>query len=207
MNVRIYLRVSTESQDLERQKSLISELEQKGAYVAGVYADKCSGNRLERPELNRMLNDLQKNDVVYCENIDRLSRLPLSEAKKLIAAIRDKGAKIAISGVCDFDKIIASSTDEVTRIVLEACQEMLLNLALQIAHNDYLLRRKRQKEGIALNRYKFKGKRRNQELWDKVIECTNLGMTIKRTSELLGVGTATVSRVRRELKQSNKILE
>jgi len=38
----------------------------------------------------------------------------------------------------------------VARIVLEAVQELLLKLALQIARDDYETRRERQRQGVAL---------------------------------------------------------
>lgn len=47
---RIYMRVSTEAQDLERQESLIDAAKASGFYVAGVYREKASGARPDRPE-------------------------------------------------------------------------------------------------------------------------------------------------------------
>lgn len=46
---RIYMRVSTDSQDLERQESLIETAKSSGYYVAGVYREKASGARPDRP--------------------------------------------------------------------------------------------------------------------------------------------------------------
>ncbi|WP_170912793.1 recombinase family protein, partial [Xanthomonas axonopodis] len=86
---RIYMRVSTDGQDLERQESLVAGARDAGYYVAGVYREKASGARADRPELLRMISDLQPGEVVVAEKIDRISRLPLAEAEKLVAAIRD----------------------------------------------------------------------------------------------------------------------
>jgi DNA invertase Pin-like site-specific DNA recombinase len=56
----IYMRVSTEAQELERQESLVaSARDDAGYYVAGVYREKASGARVDRPELLRMISDLQ----------------------------------------------------------------------------------------------------------------------------------------------------
>ena len=95
---RIYMRVSTDAQDLERQESLIETAKASGYYVAGVYREKASGARPDRPELSRMISDLQSGEVVVAEKIDRISRLPLPEAELLVDSIRAKDARLAVSG-------------------------------------------------------------------------------------------------------------
>src|ERR1700693_2315939 len=82
---RLYLRVSTAEQDLARQADIEHSARQAGYYIAGVYREKASGARADRPELLRMIADLQPGEVVVAEKIDRISRLPLPEAERLIA--------------------------------------------------------------------------------------------------------------------------
>src|ERR1017187_7424627 len=122
---RIYLRVSTDEQDLARQENVINSVKANGFYIAGVYREKASGARADRPELLRMISDLQPGEVVVAEKIDRISRLPLEEAEQLINSIRAKGAKLAVPGVVDFTDF-AKATDAVTRLVLKSVQELLL---------------------------------------------------------------------------------
>lgn len=50
---------------------------QAGDYIAGIYRDKASGARADRPEQLRMIADLQPGEVVAAEKIDRISRLPV----------------------------------------------------------------------------------------------------------------------------------
>ena len=160
---RLYLRVSTDEQDLQRQERIEEEARRAGYYVAGVYREKASGARADRPELLRMIDDLQPGEVVVAEKIDRLSRLPLAEAEQLVTAIRAKGARLAIPGLVDLSEVTAG-TEGMTRIVLEAMQELLLKLALQMARDDYETRRERQRQGVELaqagvlsrNRRKFR---------------------------------------------------
>jgi DNA invertase Pin-like site-specific DNA recombinase len=73
---RIYQRVSTSGQDLSRQQQLVPDAEAAGFYVAAVYAEKVSGTVASRPELNRLIADLKKADVI-AESLDRISRLPV----------------------------------------------------------------------------------------------------------------------------------
>ena len=145
---RIYLRVSTDEQDLTRQVGIEHNTRDAGYYIAGVYREKASGARADRPELLRMIADLQPGEVVIAERIDRISRLPLAEAEQLVASIRAKGAKLAVPGVVDLSDF-AANADGVAKIVLESVQELLLKLALQMARDDYETRRERQRQGTS----------------------------------------------------------
>lgn len=83
MVARVYLRVSTDAQDLERQEGIITAAKAAGYYVAGIYREKASGARADRPELLRMIGDLQPGEVVIAEKIDRISRLPCRKPSAL----------------------------------------------------------------------------------------------------------------------------
>lgn len=48
---RIYLRVSTDEQDLTRQGAIVENTKAAGFYIAGIYREKASGARADRPEL------------------------------------------------------------------------------------------------------------------------------------------------------------
>jgi DNA invertase Pin-like site-specific DNA recombinase len=195
-NARIYLRVSTDAQDLMRQESLVEAARQTGYYVAGVYREKASGTFTTRPELTRMIADLQPGDVVIAEKIDRISRLPLPEAEALIASMRAKGAKLAVPGVVDLSDL-AATAEGIPRIVLEAVQEMLLKLALQIARDDYEVLRARQRQGIALAKQngKYKGRRKNTRLHEQIIALRAAGSSIAKTAELAGCSPTTVKKI------------
>lgn len=167
---RIYLRVSTDDQDLKRQSSVVESARAAGYYIAGVYAEKASGARPDRPELLRMVEDLQPGDVVVAERIDRISRLPLLEAELLVASIRAKGARLAVPGVVDLSDL-AAEAEGVAKIVLESVQSMLLKLALQMARDDYEVRRERQRQGIILakNAGRYTGRPANIAMHARVI--------------------------------------
>lgn len=109
MVARVYLRVSTDAQDLERQEAITTAAKAAGYYVAGIYREKASGARADRPELLRMIGDLQPGEVVIAEKIDRISRLPLPEAERLVASIQAKGASLAVPGVVDLSDLAAEA--------------------------------------------------------------------------------------------------
>jgi hypothetical protein len=54
-------------QDLDRQESIIAEARDAGYYIAGVYREKASGARADRPALLRLIADLQPGEVVVAE--------------------------------------------------------------------------------------------------------------------------------------------
>lgn len=199
-NVRIYIRVSTEEQTIERQEHLIDDAKSQGFYVAGVYREKASGAIENRPELQKLISELQPGDYVVAEKMDRISRLPISDAQSLISQIKAKGAKLLVPGIVDFTDIIQNTQDSMSKIVLEAMQELLLKIALQMSRDDYEFRRKRQREGIEIARQKgkYQGRRPNKDLHKKIIEChilNNPPLSIAKTAKLLNTTVSMVTRV------------
>ena len=197
MNVaRLYLRVSTDEQDLARQASVEANARQAGYYIAGIYREKASGARVDRPELLRMIADLQQGEVVIAEKMDRLSRLPLPEAEQLIAAIRAKGARLAIPGLVDLSDM-ARAADGIAKIVLESTQEMLLKLALQMARDDYETRRDRQQQGIALAKAsgKYAGRKPDLAMQQRIVALRKAGYSIRATADMAGCSQSQVKRI------------
>jgi len=193
---RIYQRVSTKDQDLTRQASLETSAKAAGFYVAGIYREKASGARADRPELLRMIDDLQPDEVVISEKMDRISRLPLQEAEKLIATIKAKGAKLSVPGVVDLSDLVEDATG-VTRIVLEAIQDMLMRVALQSARDDYEDRRERQRQGIKIAKEagRFTGRKPDKKMHERIVALRKAGESIGKTAHLVGCSEATVKRV------------
>jgi len=193
---RIYLRVSTDQQDLARQANIEATAIAASFYIAAIYKEKASGARADRPELLRMIADLQPGDVVIAERIDRISRLPLPDAEKLIASIRATGAKLAVPGIVDLSEIAATS-DHIAKIVLESVQDMLLKLALQMARDEYETRRERQVQGIQLakERGKYAGRKTNKAVHERIIALRRANHSIAETAKLAGCSESQVKRV------------
>ena len=193
---RLYLRVSTEEQDLTRQIDIEHSTRAAGYYIAGIYREKASGARADRPELLRMIADLQPGEVVVAEKIDRITRLPLAEAEQLVASIRAKGARLAVPGLVDLSDLV-DETDGVARIVLVSVQELLLKLALQMARDDYETRRERQRQGVQLAKAagKYTGRKADTATHQRIVTLRRAGQTIKRTAELAGCSISQVKRV------------
>lgn len=81
-----YARVSTDDQNLDAQTDALT------AVGAGkVFADKISGSKRIRPELDRMLDQLRDGDVVTVTKYDRLAR-SLKDLLEIVETIGKQGA-------------------------------------------------------------------------------------------------------------------
>ena len=193
---RIYQRVSTDEQELSRQASIETTAKAAGFYIAGVYREKASGARADRPELLRMIADLQPGGVVIAERIDRISRLPLAEAEKLVASIRATGATLSVPGIVDLSDLAAASGG-VAKVVLESIQDMLLRVALQTARDEYETRRERQLQGIELAKAKglYGGRKTDTATHERIIALRQANHTIADTARLAGCSPSQVKRI------------
>jgi DNA invertase Pin-like site-specific DNA recombinase len=174
----------------------VDSAREEGYYIAGIYREKASGARADRPELLRMIADLQPGEVVVAEKIDRISRLPLAEAEQLVGSIRAKGARLAIPGLVDLSDF-AAEADGIAKIVLESVQELLLKLALQMTRDDYETRRERQRQGVQLAKIagKYAGRLPDTATNQRILALRGAGHTIKRTAELAGCSESQVKRI------------
>lgn len=81
-----YARISTDEQSLDAQLDALN-----GAGAGRIFADRISGSKRQRPELDRMLDQLRDGDVVMVTKYDRLAR-SLRDLLDIVQAIRDRGA-------------------------------------------------------------------------------------------------------------------
>ena len=83
-----YARVSTQDQNLDRQRD---QLQQDGC--ERIYEEKVSGARSDRPELGRLLDALREGDVVVVAELSRLSR-SVRDLFSIVGQINERGAEI-----------------------------------------------------------------------------------------------------------------
>lgn len=81
-----YARVSTDDQKLDAQTDALT-----AAGAERVFADKISGTKRERPELDKMLDQLRPGDVVVVAKYDRLAR-SLRDLLDIVETIQGRGA-------------------------------------------------------------------------------------------------------------------
>ena len=81
-----YARVSTDEQSLDAQ---IDALTSAGA--ERIFQEKITGKNRQRPELQKLLDQLRKDDVVIITKYDRLAR-SLKDLIEIVEAFRERGA-------------------------------------------------------------------------------------------------------------------
>lgn len=206
MFVRAYLRASTNEQDAERAKAaLVAFAEEKGHKIAAFYVENESGAKVDRPELQRLLRDAQEHDVLLIEQVDRLSRLAEKDWESLKRAIADAGLSVvSLDLPTSHAALTSSETDSFTTGMLKAINNMLLDMLAVISRKDYEDRRRRQAEGIARNKDKFKGRAPDTKRHALVVSLKDKGHSYSEIQALTGYSRPTVARV---LKQHREQVE
>ena len=108
--------------------------------------------------------------------------------------VDDKQA--AVPGVVDQSEL-ATASDGVAKVVLEAVQAMLLKLALQMERDDYEARRGRQARGIALakERGAYAGRKFDKDKHERVMSLRAAGNSIAEAFRLAKCSTSLVKLV------------
>lgn len=83
-----YARVSTESQNLDRQ---LDALKRYG--VDQIFCEKMTGTRKDRPELNKLLERMTTGDVIVIESLSRLGR-STKDLIELMEIFNKRGANL-----------------------------------------------------------------------------------------------------------------
>ena len=81
-----YARVSTRDQDLTNQETQL-----RAAGCGRIFAEKITGTKRARPQLDRLLDHLRAGDVIVVTRLDRLARSIL-DLLNIVERVRDAGA-------------------------------------------------------------------------------------------------------------------
>lgn len=85
-----YARVSTDGQNLDRQ---IDALTGAGVDKRMIYQEKMTGTKKDRPELDKMLDNLEIGDIIIISDLTRISR-STKDLLEIVEKIKKKGASI-----------------------------------------------------------------------------------------------------------------
>jgi DNA invertase Pin-like site-specific DNA recombinase len=181
-----YVRVSTVGQNEAGQRREIEKW-LKGNDVTGVrwYVDKKSGDNLDRPEFNRLQQDIFNGEVrtVVCYKLDRLSRT-IQDGINVLCEWCKKGLRVvSVTQTIDFNG---------------GAGTLIAAVLFAVAQMEQETRRERQRVGIevAKEQGKYKGRKpgatkakpqRAKQLRDK-------GLTIDEIATALNVSRMTVHR-------------
>ncbi|EDC5554837.1 LacI family DNA-binding transcriptional regulator [Salmonella enterica] len=200
MYIYAYLRASTMEQDALRSKNRLKEFAAlHGHRIAGWYVENASGASLNRPELTRMLSDMEPGDVILIEQVDRLSRLDDAGWEILRKEISDKQLSVVSLDLPTSHMALTNAvSDDFTRSMLKAVNGMMLDMLAAIARKDYEDRRRRQAEGITKAKIegKYRGRVADAQKHEliRTLRLVN-EKSLRETARLAGVSKMTVIRV------------
>ena len=192
MTIRIYVRASTKDQDAKRALSDLIAFSKSYHDNHAEYIENYSGTKLNRPTLNKLLDDANQGDILLVESVDRLSRLSQDDFAILKQRIKDKGLRLVVADLPTTHTINDGMTGEILNVV----NNMLIDLLATMAKLDNDKRRERIKQGLANSGYKPSGKKANKEKHKRIRELASQNnMTKEEIAKACGVGVATVYRV------------
>lgn len=135
-----YIRVSSKEQNEHRQ---LIAMEQAAISQRNIYIDKCSGKDFDRPQYQKMLKKIKKDDLLYIKSIDRLGRDYDEILHQWQFLTKEKGVDIVVLDMPLLD----------TRRGKDLMGTFLSDIVLQVlsfvAQNERENIRSRQAEGIA----------------------------------------------------------
>lgn len=135
-----YIRVSSADQNEARQRLV---LDRSGVPPGNVYLDRQSGRDFDRPQYRRLVQRLQKNDLLYVPSIDRLGRNYQEIQEQWRVLTRDIGADICVLDMPLLD------TRQGKDLMGAFIADLVLQILSFVAQSERESIRRRQAEGIA----------------------------------------------------------
>lgn len=174
-----YGRVSTEDQHLDAQVDALKE-----AGAERIFADKISGSKRKRPELDKMLELLRRGDIVLVTKYDRLAR-SLTDLLDIVAQIEAAEAGF---------RSLAEDIDTTT-----PAGRLIFHVFASIAQFERERIRERTMEGLEAARKKGRIGGRppalSKDQKAEVLRLKDEGRAMKDIAALFKVSLATVKRV------------
>ena len=178
MTIYGYARVSTTGQDLEAQLQM---LEHEGA--TAIYREKFTGTSTDRPELNKLLVQLQQGDKLIVTKLDRLAR-NTKEGIEIIESLFERDVKVHVLNV----GLLENTT----------MGKFFLQTLLAVAEMERNIIIERTQEGKAIARQKegYKEGRPKKFLKVQLDHAMELKKTysFKQVAEMTGISIATLKR-------------
>lgn len=203
-----YARVSTEEQNLDSQ---IAYLQDKGITDDFIYTDKASGTVgvSERQGINDLFKRLDAGDTLHVYKLDRLSR-KYDHLQKFVHALQSKRVRLVSRDLPELD-----TKNEVMNAALLNIMVSMLGVVSDMERVNI---KARQADGIkeAKKKGKYKGRVRKYTadskdaqgrlVYKEISEMLKDYQSIRTIASSCGVGSGTVQRIKKELKESGEIL-
>ena len=183
-----YARVSTRGQAKDGNSLEAQEKQLKENGAEKIYVESFTGTKLERPELDKLLNQIQDGDTLIVTKLDRFAR-SVSQASNLIATLVDKNVKVNVLNLGILDN---SSVSILMRNIL---------LSFAQFERDMIVERTQEGKAIARQREDFREGRPPKKGKKQVAHALELLEThsYKQVEEVTGISKSTLIRAKRKL--------
>ena len=183
-----YARVSTRGQAKDGNSLEAQEKQLKENGAEKIYVESFTGTKLERPELDKLLNQIQDGDTLIVTKLDRFAR-SVSQASNLIATLVDKNVKVNVLNLGILDN---SSVSILMRNIL---------LSFAQFERDMIVERTQEGKAIARQREDFREGRPPEYGKKQVAHALELLEThsYKQVEEVTGISKSTLIRAKRKL--------
>lgn len=186
-----YCRVSSLDQNLNRQ---IDALVEVGVKKRHIYQDQFTGTRKQRPQLDRLLKELEAGDIVVIPDLTRLSR-STRDLLEIVQQTKDKDASIKSLKDTWLDTTSANPYSDFLLTVMSALSQLERDLISQ-----------RTKEGLASAKARGRIGGRPKKRNDKaplVMMMVKQGHTVSEIEKAVGISRATVYRIMKDEREKN----
>lgn len=182
MTIYGYARVSTLNQDLEVQ---IQSLKQEGCQE--IFEEKFTGTKVDRPEFNKLLKKLKKDDKLVVTKLDRFARSTV-DAINTVEELFERGVKIHI---LNMGLVENTPTGRLVFNVMSAFAEF---------ERDMIVERTQEGKAIARQRDDFKEgrpKKFNKKQVEHALQLLE-SHSYKQVEELTGISKSTLIRAKKK---------
>lgn len=135
-----YIRVSTREQNETRQ---VEELKKHGLNELNLFTDKLTGKNFNRPNYQKLKENMKKSDELYIVSIDRLGR----NKEQCLKELRELKEKGIIVRVLDIPTTLIK-IDKNNLLMVEMINNILIEVYTTLAEEELNKIKKRQRQGI-----------------------------------------------------------
>lgn len=207
--VVLLLRVSTNSQDYEYQRSTLTDIcNRNGWEVVRTFENKVSGAKKneEREEIVDLLDYVKNNDVdlVATTEISRVSRSTL-EALKIIETLNENKVNLYLANYGIETLLPNGTVNPIARLILTICSEIsayernLIRYRMKEGYDNYLKRRK-EDPALRLGRMGYKKDEQSyKEEYQQELSLLRKGISLRNVQKITGTSIGTLQKIKKYL--------
>ena len=181
-----YARVSTKGQAKDGNSLEAQEKALREAGAQKIYADVFTGTKTDRPEFDKLMDNLQEGDTIIVTKLDRFAR-SMSQGSELVSKLIDKGIRVYILNIGIMDNTPSS---KLIRNVFFAFAEF---------ERDMIIERTQEGKAIAKQSADFREGRPKKYSKKQMEHALGLleNYSYKQVEDMTGISKSTLIRAKR----------